>query len=223
MMASITFLRSETVGASCAVSREVASRWADRFLDLPRTAWSDPRSGNYVRGTAVCLSSLLAAGRHHELLGVLTLQRFPFWHDRQFGMQALLSEGRTKEALAYAEASRGLNQPDAAIDAACEKILLNLGRVDEAYEKYALTANASSTGLATFRAIVKKYPHHDPKKILWTWPARAATPAGGLPRRKTPASSISPWNLPMPAPPIRERSAAHRVTSSRRTYGSVWR
>ncbi len=147
-------------------SREVASSWADRFLGLLRTAWSDPRSGNYVRGTSVCLSSLLAAGRHQELLEVLALQRFPFWHDRKFGMQALLSEGRMDEALAYAEASRGLNQPDAAIDAACEKILLDLGRVDEAYEKYALAANGSSTGLATFRAIVKKYPGRDPKKIL---------------------------------------------------------
>ena len=38
--------------------------------------------------------------------------------------------------------------------------------LNEAYEKYALTANASSTGLATFRAIVKKYPGQDPKKIL---------------------------------------------------------
>ena len=34
-------------------SREVASYWADRFLGLLRTAWSDPRPGNYVRGTAV--------------------------------------------------------------------------------------------------------------------------------------------------------------------------
>jgi hypothetical protein len=133
---------------------------------LLRTAWSDPRSGNYVRGTSVCLSSLLAAGRHQELLEVLELQRFPFWHDRKFGMQALLSEGRMDDALAYAEASRGLNQPDAAIDAACEKTLLDLGRVDEAYEKYALAANGLSTGLATFRAIVKKYPGRDQKKIL---------------------------------------------------------
>jgi len=70
------------------------------------------------------------------------------------------------DALAYAEASRGMNQPDATIDAVCEKILLDLGRVDEAYEKYALTANSSSTGLATFRAIVRTYPGHDPKKIL---------------------------------------------------------
>jgi len=67
----------------------------------------------------------------------------------------------------YAEASRGLNQLDAAIDAACEKILLDLGRVDEAYEKYALTANGSSTGLTTFRAISKKYPGHDPRRFFW--------------------------------------------------------
>lgn len=147
-------------------SREVASYWADQFLALLRAAWSDPRPGNYFRGTAVCLSSLLAAGRHQELLEVVALQRFPFWHDRKFGVQALVSEGRMDEALAYAEASRGLNQPDAAIDAACEKMLLDLGRVDEAYEKYALTANGSSTGLATFRAILKKYPGRDAKKIL---------------------------------------------------------
>ena len=147
-------------------SREVASAWADRFLGLLRSAWSDPRLGNYVRGTNVCLSSLLAAGRHRELLEVLALERYPFWPHREFGMRALLSEARMHEALAYAEASRGLNQPDAAIDAACEKILLDLGRVDEAYEKYALTANRSSTGVATFRAIVRKYPGRDPKGIL---------------------------------------------------------
>jgi hypothetical protein len=147
-------------------SREVASNWSDRFLGLLRTAWSDPRPGNYLRGTSVCLSSLLAAGRHRELLEVLALQQFPYWHDRQFGMRALLSEGRPEEALAYAEASRGLNEPDAAIDRACEKILLDLGRMDEAYEKYALTANAATTGLATFRAIIKKYPGRNPKKIL---------------------------------------------------------
>jgi hypothetical protein len=77
-----------------------------------------------------------------------------------------VAEGRMEDALAYAEASRGLNQPDVAIDAACEKMLLDVGRVDEAYEKYALTANGSSTGLATFRALVRKYPGRDPKKIL---------------------------------------------------------
>jgi hypothetical protein len=147
-------------------SREVASHWADQFIWRLRAAWSDPRPASFVQGTSLCLSSLLAAGRHQELLELLAIQRFPFWHDRKFGMQALLAGGRTDDALAYAEASRGLNQPDTAIDAACEKLLLDAGRADEAYEKYALTANASSTGLATFRAIVRKYPSRDPRAIL---------------------------------------------------------
>jgi hypothetical protein len=129
-----------------------------------------------VRGTSVCLSSLVAAGRHQDLLEVLALQRFPFWQDRKFGVQALVAEGRMDEALAYAEASRGLNQPNATIDATCEKILLDSGRTEEAYAKYALTANVSSTGLATFRAIVKKYPGHDRKKILLDLAASSGDP-----------------------------------------------
>ena len=157
-------------------SPEIASHWADRFLSLLRLAWSDPRPGGHVRGTNVCLSSLLAAGRHQGLLDVLALRRVPFWHDRQFGVRALIAAGRFNEALAYAEASRGLNQPDAAIDAACEKILLDLGRVDEAYEKYALNANRASTGLATFRMIAKKYSGRDPRRILVDLAASSGEP-----------------------------------------------
>ena len=124
-------LVEERWGELCG-SREVASYWADQLLGIVQTAWSDPSPGSYVTGDCVCLSSLLAAGRHRELLELLALERFPFWHYRKFGMQALLSDGRLDDAIAYAEASRGLNQPDAAIDAACEKILLASGRVDEA-------------------------------------------------------------------------------------------
>ena len=118
-----------------------------------------------MRGTSVCLSSLLAADRHQELLEVLALQRFPFWHDRKFGMRALVAEGRMEDALAYAEASRGLNQPDGHRRCVRENPA-GCRPMDEAYEKYALTANGSSTGLATFRALVRKYPGRDPKKIL---------------------------------------------------------
>jgi hypothetical protein len=147
-------------------SPELASQWADELLELVRTAWTDPRRGNYVRGTCLCLSSLVAAGRFQELLELLALERFPFWPHRKFGVQALVAAGRTDEALAFAEASRGLNQPDIAIDAACEKILFDAGRTDEAYERYALSATASSTGLATFRAIANKYPGRDRRSIL---------------------------------------------------------
>lgn len=152
-------------GELCA-SPEVASYWADQLIPLVRTAWSDPRPGAYARGASLCLSSLVAAGRDEELLALFALERFPFWHYRKFGVQALVSRGRLDEALAFAEASRGLNQPRIEIDAACERILLDAGRIDEAYQKYALTANTASTGPATFRAIVKKYPGQDSRSIL---------------------------------------------------------
>jgi hypothetical protein len=122
------------------------------------------------------LSSLVAAGRRQELLEVLALEGFPFWRHRKFGVQALEAEGRIDEALVCAEASRGLNQPDISIDAACERMLLRAGRPEEAYEKYALTANVSSTGLASFRAIVRKYPGRDPKQILLDLAASSGDP-----------------------------------------------
>ena len=159
------WLVHERWGELCG-SVEVASYWADEFLSKAKTAWSDPRPGNYVRESSMCLSSLLATRRYKELLDVLALRHFPNWLDRKFGVQALLAEGQVEEALACAEASRGLNQPDAALDAACERILLDAAREAEAYEKYALTANVSSTELATYRMIARKYPTRDPKQIL---------------------------------------------------------
>jgi hypothetical protein len=152
-------------GELCA-SPEVASHWADQFVDLIRMAWSDPRPGGYVNATSLCFSSLLAAGRHQDIWDLLAIARFPFWPYRKFGVDALMKEGRIDDALAFAEASRGLNQPDRSIDAACERILLGAGRADEAYERYALTASETATGLATFRAIAKKYPHREPSGIL---------------------------------------------------------
>jgi hypothetical protein len=59
-------------------SPEIASAWADRFVGLLRTAWSDPRPGSFVCGTSLCLSSLLAAARHQDILDLLALGRFPF-------------------------------------------------------------------------------------------------------------------------------------------------
>lgn len=48
----------------------------------------------------------------------------------------------------------------------CEDILLSSGLAEEAYRRYAIEANQATTHLATFRAIVKKYPHKAPAGIL---------------------------------------------------------
>jgi len=162
---SYLWLVEQRWGELCA-SAEVASRWADEILPILRRVWSEERPGDFVSGTDLCLSSLLAAGRYQELLDVLALKERPIWPWRRYGIRALRAQGLLEEALAYAEASRGLNIPNSAVDAECEEILLAAGRRGEAYARYALTANQANTGLATFRQIAKKYPEIDPQRIL---------------------------------------------------------
>ena len=54
----------------------------------------------------------------------------------------------------------------AAIARACEALLLEADRCDEAYHRFALEANRAGTHLATFRAIRKQYPQKAPREIL---------------------------------------------------------
>ena len=149
------------------VTQERASRWADRFMEGVRSVWSPdlPRGGHF-KGTAACLSALYAAGRHEDLLNLLDLASYKFWHDRQWGVRALVARGKTTAAIRYAEDTRGLNQPDSQISLACEEILLSGGLWREAYDRYALEANHYGTYLATFQALTSKYPQIAPKAIL---------------------------------------------------------
>jgi hypothetical protein len=149
------------------VTEERASQWADRFLGVARMIWSpeQPRGGHF-KGTAACLSALYTAGRHDELLHLLARMPYKFWHDRQWGVRALVAQGKAETAIRYAEDSRGLNEPDGLISSACETILLSSGQWREAYDQYVLAANRHGTYLATFKAITAKYPQIEPKTIL---------------------------------------------------------
>ena len=149
------------------VTPERASRWADRFMQGVRLVWSPdlPRGGHF-KGTAGCLSALYAAGRHEDLLNLLDLASYKFWHDRQWGVRALAAQGKTAAAIHYAEDTRGLNQPNSQISLACEQILLSGGLWREAYDRYALEANRHGTYLATFQALTSKYPQIESKAIL---------------------------------------------------------
>ena len=142
-----------------------ASQAADELRVLVQRSWSEPH-GTYFRGTPACLSCLLAAGRHQELLDLIDTAPFLWWHDRRYGVRALTAMGQTDAAIRYAEASRGSNDSPVVIARACEAILLAAGRSDEAYRRYALAANPAGTHLATFRALKKKYPQRDPRRIL---------------------------------------------------------
>ncbi len=165
-------------GDLCA-SPEQASAWADKFLGTVKTVWSRERkAGGFFKGTTACLSSLYAAGRHDELLDLLELAPYNFWHYHQWGVKALLAQGKKAEALRAAEKSMEVDNNPGAIAEVCEEILLAGGMQEEAYQRYAFQANRKSTYLATFRAIVKKYPSRDPEDILDDLVAAAPQDAG---------------------------------------------
>ena len=99
------------------------------------------------------------------MLELLDKAPFIWWQDRRWGVKALVAMGKKAAAIAYAEASRGLNDPGA-IARACEEILLSGGQPEEAYRRYAIAANRSASYLATYRAMVRKYPAKPAGEIL---------------------------------------------------------
>ena len=147
-------------------SADVAGKWADDLVSTLRHCWTHPNPGNYFHGTTACLSCLLVAGCYQELLDLLELSRYPMWHYRRYGVEALLALGKKAEAVKYAEASRGLNEPDSAIDQACEEILICSGLHEEAYRRYGLSTAEGNSYLARFRSVAKRYPMKDKAEIL---------------------------------------------------------
>ncbi len=147
-------------------SVEIAGQWADDLVSTLRSCWTDPNPGNYFNGATACLSCLLVSGRYQELLDLLELHRYQMWHYRRYGVEALLALGRKVDAIGFAEASRGLNEPDSVISQACEDILISSGMHEEAYRRYGLGAAVGNSYIARFRAVAKRYPAKDKSQIL---------------------------------------------------------
>jgi hypothetical protein len=150
---------------------EIAAKWADYLSPTLTTMWDHcARSGEYgyFKGTSACLSAFYAAGRFDELLELISKSeyRHKSWHNRMWGAKALAAAGKPAEAIRYAEDSKGLNAPLTAIAAFCEGVLLDAGFADDAYARYAVDATYATTNLATFKAIVKKYPGKPRETIL---------------------------------------------------------
>ncbi len=154
----------EVWGEVCG-AKEVASMWADRLLEVARTALEPERGpGGYSKVTSACLSAMYCAGKFDELIGLLRSEGF--WHYRKWMVRAMAAKGLVDDAIRMAESSRGRYSSDAEIDWTCEEILLAASRADEAYAGYGVRANQGATYLATFRAVAKKYPRKTPKEII---------------------------------------------------------
>ncbi|MDZ4834209.1 MAG: hypothetical protein SGJ27_10570 [Candidatus Melainabacteria bacterium] len=154
-------------GELCSIE-ELASKWTDDLIDVVRSCWSDDRPGTFFHGATACLSALLKAGRNDELLEVLKLERHHMWHYQQFGARALANMGKVSEAIEFAETCQNLHGDSMWVARTCEQILLSAGRIDEAYQHYAIAANQENSYLSTYRAIAKKYSGSIQKQQILT-------------------------------------------------------
>jgi hypothetical protein len=146
----------------------LASHWADRLLPLVRQVMIDRRSGTYgyTKSSTLCYSALFHAGRFDDLLSVRALDPKPYWHDQQWAAKALAARGDVDGGVDLMEGMRGRYAPDIALSAIAEQLLLDAGRIDEAYARYGIEATAANTNIARFRAIAKRYPDREPSRIL---------------------------------------------------------
>ena len=154
-------------GVLCA-GPALASHWADQLLPHIRHVMDDRKKGTFAssRSGTLCYSALFHAGRIDDLLAVLALDPKPYWHDQQWAAKALAARGDVDGAINLLEGLRSRHAPDMAISAVAEQLLLDAGRVGEAYERYAIQATSANTNIATYRAIANRYPGIEPSRIL---------------------------------------------------------
>jgi hypothetical protein len=110
-----------------AIYPELMNAYAEPLIPLIRHVWTDQKPGGYVRGTAICLSSLLEVGRYADLLELLSATPPKWWWWHRFGAEALARQGLYQAAIAYAEECRDPTlapYDDRRIDRFCERVLI---------------------------------------------------------------------------------------------------
>lgn len=154
-------------GDLCA-TEALASAWADHLLPTLRSVLEAKRKGSYAffSGTSLCYSALFKAGRHDEILTLLAQDGKTIWPYRVWGGRVLASRGQIDEAIDYVTDHSGITRNDYQVAWFAEDLLLNAGRRQEAFERYALLANQAHTHLATYRALAKKYPEIPASDLL---------------------------------------------------------
>ncbi|AQQ71178.1 hypothetical protein SMSP2_01544 [Limihaloglobus sulfuriphilus] len=146
----------------------LANLWADSLIPQVKECWLSEKWYFFV-GSDMCLSCLLFTERYDEIEELLKLRRKTFWPYNKYQAMALAKQGKQEEALAYAEKMKlddSSGNSDYSINNYCESLLIDMGRTEEAYEKYGLNFPYSGTKINIYRSICKRYPDIDKKKIL---------------------------------------------------------
>lgn len=88
--------------AELCASREVASEWADRVIDITRMALSpDKRLRGHFHFTSACLSALFRAERYQEIIDLVRAE--VIWPYKRWAARALAAQGKRAAAIRYAE------------------------------------------------------------------------------------------------------------------------
>ena len=160
------------------VTDSLRNHWFEELLPRTEKALRSRREDHYYFvGTSACLSCLLESERFEELRRLLDLADPPFWHYEVYWAEALLRQGHVDEAIQHARSllpETSHDEPrlywygstEAEIDDFCERVLYEAGRRREAYEQYSLQAISSSTYLAHFQSLTRRYPEYEPRQIL---------------------------------------------------------
>ena len=158
-------IASDYWGDIC-ISSDEAFRIADQLLPIIEKDIKRSGHSSFYHHVSASLSCLLKAERFEEILELLKSMDTNFWSYRYYGAMALLKTGNKSEAIKYAEKSDGESFARLSIDEFCEDVLLSSGMQEEAFKRYALSANRKQTYLATFNSIAKKYPLKEKTEIL---------------------------------------------------------
>ena len=146
---------------------DLANLWADRLMDCANDVLAS--SNQYSSGVDMCLSSLVYTKKYEELKSLLECDSRYSWLYHKFWAKALVEQGKFQEAFDYAQHilfQQGTVNSQSEIDRFCESVLINMGKIEEAYEKYGLKVPSYGTNLNIYRGVCKKYPKIDKRKIL---------------------------------------------------------
>ena len=145
----------------------LAHLWADRFIDDARDVLRSTH--RYSCCVDMCLSCLVYTERYQELKELLELEERPLWTYQKFWAMALVKQGKPQEALDYAQYVLSQERTDNSkpqIDRFCESVLIDMGKIDEAYKNYGLKIQSYGTYISIYKGICKKYPTKDKKQVL---------------------------------------------------------
>jgi len=148
------------------VEPDIMNYWADYFLPVVKNVFSSTVPGSYFKGSEPCLACLYEVGRFDEIAEILQSKDKPMFYYQKYMIKVVVATGDIEKALEMVdEYLYDTYSPYQAVYLG-EEILLNAGRIEEAYKRYALMMPFQTTGLATLSAIRKKYPKISPQRIL---------------------------------------------------------